>query len=137
MKRPLPVAAFLILLVPLLSACAGDGSGAGSDRTGTVRGIVRLGPTCPVESLESPCPDIPAEGVEVQAIRAETVTATTVSGSDGRFSMYLPPGSYLLQAVVEPDGPGMSAQPIRVTVREGEVVNAVVPVDTGIRSPVG
>jgi hypothetical protein len=135
MKRLLPVAAFLILL-PVFSACAG-GSAPSSARTGTVRGTVLLGPTCPVESLESPCPDQPAEGVEVQAIRGETVSATAVSESDGGFTLDLAPGTYLLQAVVEPGGPGMSAQPTRVTVREGDVANVIVLLDTGIRAPVG
>jgi hypothetical protein len=135
MKRLLPAAALLLLL--LLSACADDGPGSGSARTGTVRGIVLLGPTCPVESLESPCPDQPAEGVEVQAIRGEEVLVTAVSDPGGAFTMELEAGTYLLQAVVEPDGPGMFAQPTRVTVGEGAVTDVTVLLDTGIRMPVG
>jgi hypothetical protein len=135
MKRLLPVAA--ILLLPLLASCADDGPGTGSDRTGSVHGTVVRGPTCPVESVQSPCPDDPVDGVEIQAIRGDTVLATAVSGPDGAFTMDLDPGSYLLQAVIEPGGPGMSARPSRVTVREGAVSEVTVLVDTGIRSPVG
>jgi hypothetical protein len=51
--------------------------------------------------------------------------------------MDLAPGAYLLQSVVEPEGPGMYSKPARVSVTEGAVLEVIVMLDTGIRAPVG
>ena len=136
MKRLL----FAVLpLVVFLSACADtpEGAGAGSGGLGTIHGTVLAGPTCPVETVENPCPDHPVGGVEVQAIRDGSVSATATSEDDGSFAMDVAPGAYVLQTVVEPEGPGMFSQPTRVTVSEGAVVDVTVLLDTGIRAPVG
>ncbi|MGH2636492.1 MAG: hypothetical protein ACRDHU_10165 [Actinomycetota bacterium] len=137
MKRLLLVAALPSIL--LLSACsdASEGGGAGSGDLGTIRGTVVAFPACPVESIDSPCPDQPVGGVEVQALRDGSVSATAVSNDDGGFAMDVAPGTYLLRSVVEPEGPGMYSKPTRVTVVEGTVVDATVVLDTGIRPPVG
>jgi hypothetical protein len=89
-----------------------------------------------VETVESPCPDRPVAGVEVQALRDGLVAATAVSGADGGFAMDLAPGTYLVQGVIEPGGPGMFSEPARVIVEGGEVVDVIVTLDTGIRMPV-
>jgi hypothetical protein len=127
--RRLPLVSLLVLL--LLTACASDGGDEAS--SSGVRGQVLLGPTCPVVQEGSPCPDEPLGGVEVRALADGEVTAQTTSGEDGRFELELPPGRYTLEAVVGPDGPGMFAKPVAVTVTAGAFVEVVVPVDSGIR----
>jgi Carboxypeptidase regulatory-like domain len=127
--RRLPLVPLLVLL--LLTACAPDGSEAAS--SSGVRGQVLLGPTCPVVQEGSPCPDEPVGGVEVRALTDGEAIAETTSGEDGRFELELPPGRYTLEAVVDPDGPGMFAKPVAVTITAGAFVEVVVPVDSGIR----
>ena len=138
MKRLLTA---VLPLALLLSACAeaaeGGGSGSGSGELGTIRGTVLAGPTCPVETVQSPCPDRPVAGVKVQALADGSVSATAVSDQNGGFEMDLAAGEYLVESVVEPEGPGMYSRPTRVTVTAGAVVEVSVLLDTGIRTPDG
>ena len=131
MRRALVSLLFLVLV--LLTACA-SGSNAGSnDRLGTIRGEVVLAPTCPVESIQSPCPGRALAGVPVRVVDAEgNVRASGVSDDHGAFMIDVAPGSYLLTAVIEED-PARSVKPVRVEVRAGEVVRSDVTVDSGIR----
>ena len=128
--RRLPLTAVLASL--LLTACASDGGDEVASSSG-IHGQVLLGPTCPVVQEGSPCPDEPVGGVEVRALTDGEAIAQTTSGEDGRFELELPPGRYTLEAVVGPDGPGMFAKPVAVTVTAGAFVEVVVPVDSGIR----
>jgi len=126
----------LVLLVALilLSACArGPSAGSDDEPVGTIRGAVLLAPTCPVESIESPCPARPLAGVPVLAVDDEgNVRADTVSDDDGRFAMDVAPGAYVLTASIQED-PARSVKPVRVDVVGGEVVHSDVVVDSGIR----
>jgi len=60
-RRFRPWHGFAILLT--LSACGGDDL-LGPDAAQGIEGIVLLGPQCPVQSLENPCPI--ASALEVQ-----------------------------------------------------------------------
>ena len=123
----------LLLLAALLSSSCGIGTRGGeAGEIGTVQGRVLLGPTCPVQTEASPCPDEPLAGVTVQAVEGDVVVATAESDAQGRFSMDLVPRTYLVQAVPE-DDPARTAKPIEVTVVAGETVEVDVPVDSGIR----
>lgn len=131
------LAATLVLLVA--SACA-DGTDEARDAGGgsgvaTIRGTVVRGPTCPVETDDSPCPDAPVADVEVQALSGGVVEARATTDAEGRFSMEVAPGDYLVRAR-EAEGLGMLAKPSVVTVGEDEVVEVTVLIDTGIRAPV-
>jgi len=126
MKR----SAALSVLLLILAACA--------NRTATsadsgVRGIVLLGPTCPVVTEESPCPDRPLADTQIQVLRGGVEVASVRSGDDGRFEVALEPGHYVLQAMVEAGGPGMFAKPLEVDVSANAWVDVAVSVDTGIR----
>jgi hypothetical protein len=122
-----------VLLSLTLAGCA-RGSSEGSDEgLGTIGGSVLLAPTCPVETVESPCPPRPLAGVPVRVVDADgNVFASAVSGDEGAFTIDVAPGSYLLTASIEED-PARSVKPVRVEVRAGEVVHADVLVDSGIR----
>jgi Carboxypeptidase regulatory-like domain len=119
------------ILLLFLVACAGRGPSSSGDSG--IRGIVLLGPTCPVETLESPCPDRPLADVEVRVLRGGDVVATVRSDDEGRFAVALDPGRYEVQAVVEEAGPGMSAKTVDVPVMNGAFTDVDVPVDSGIR----
>src|SRR6266540_5182449 len=126
--RRMPAISILLLF---LVACAGRGPSTTGD-TG-IRGTVLLGPTCPVETLESPCPDRPLADVEIHVLQGGDVVATVRSDGEGRFAVALDPGRYEVQAVVEEGGPGMSAKPVDVSVTSGAFTDVSVPVDSGIR----
>jgi hypothetical protein len=123
----------LFLLFVLLTACARGSSAGSDDRLGTIHGEVLLAPTCPVESIESPCPGRPLAGVPVRVVDADgNVLASAVSDDRGAFTIDVTPGSYLLTASIEQDT-ARSVKPVRVEVRAGEVVRSDVTVDSGIR----
>jgi hypothetical protein len=119
------------IVLLFLVGCAARGPSS-SDGSG-IRGTVLLGPTCPVETLESPCPDRPLADVEIRVLRGSDVVATVRSDGEGRFAVALDPGRYEVQAVVEEGGPGMSAKPVDVVVTSGVFNDVNVPVDSGIR----
>ena len=124
---------FLFLVLVLLTACARGSSAGSDDRLGTIHGEVLLAPTCPVESIQSPCPGRPLAGVPVRVVDADgEVRASAVSDDRGAFTIDVTPGSYLLTASIEQD-PARSVKPVRVEVRAGEVVRSDVMVDSGIR----
>lgn len=105
-----------------------------------VEGIVLVGPTCPVERADSPCPDRPVSvmlAAYVGAPAGGQIAGTAASGADGRFRMALAPGTYTLQRAPCPaTGPGCTfprITPQTVTVNEGTFTSVVVHGDTGIR----
>lgn len=101
-----------------------------------VEGSVLLGPTCPVESLEDPCADQPAAGVEVRVSRmlpgeslAEgQVVARTTTRADGSFRVAVAPGEYVLTATA-----GMSCELLDARVVGSTYTRVDLPCDTGIR----
>lgn len=130
-KRLLPLTLSVLALVVV--ACGSETPARNGEDRG-VRGIVLLGPRCPVETEASPCPDEPLAGVTVRVLRnGEPLDATATSDDAGRFELRLPPGQYTLEAIVPEGGPGMSAKPVDVTVPGDGFVDVVVLVDTGIR----
>jgi hypothetical protein len=130
-KRLLPL--ILSILALVVVACGSETSAPDGGDQG-VRGVVLLGPQCPVVTETSPCPDEPLPGVTVRVLRdGEPLDETATSDESGRFELQLPPGDYTLEAIVPEGGPGMFARPVDVTVPAGGFVDVVVPVDTGIR----
>jgi hypothetical protein len=119
----------MLLFVPilLLAGChrsAPPGTG--------IRGVVKLGPTCPVESLVSPCPDRPFQG-EVEATSTDGDTTRVSTDEQGRFSLDLPAGSYVLVAV-SLSGSGLPTPvPQTVQVETGAYTQVTLEVDSGIR----
>jgi hypothetical protein len=109
---------------------------SGCDRSvppGTgIRGVVELGPTCPVESLTSPCPDRPFQG-DVVATASDGSTTEVSTDAQGRFTMDLRGGTYVVVAVVANGGGPPTAVPQTVEVRTGSYAQVTLEVDTGIR----
>jgi hypothetical protein len=104
---------------------------AGASSTG-VRGTATIGPTCPVET--SPPDPACADRAYAGAFVVETVGGNRVAefttGSDGRYSVALPPGSYQIRLRGTNALPSMAPQPF--TVRDGWSLLDLA-VDSGIR----
>jgi hypothetical protein len=128
MKTLLP-----LVLIAILALGCGAEREAGEPVDSGVRGIVLLGPSCPVEQANEPCPEKPYEA-DIRVVDADSgeVVATTSSGKDGRFVVRLAPGRYVLEGV----SPGEAfpfAKPVDITVRPDTFTSATVAFDTGIR----
>jgi len=119
----------VVALALALAACA-KGPAAPSDSG--VQGQALLGPQCPVETVESPCPDKPIEA-DIKILQNGDEVTTVHSGSDGSFSVALAPGDYVLLGVTGGDSHYPSAKPVNVTVRAHDLPQANVMFDTGIR----
>jgi Carboxypeptidase regulatory-like domain len=116
----------------VVSACA-DAAIVGSSGGGAgIQGKVLLGPMCPVQRADSPCPDRPIEAdIKVTGSDGKTV-ANGHSGADGAFRISLKPGSYSVMA----DRPGSGfavGKPVSVDVPVGTYVHVNLVVDSGIR----
>lgn len=116
----------LALSVALVACASSEPS-----RPGEVTGVVTAGPTCPVETIASPCPPAPWEGT-VRATAADGSTFEARTDPDGAFVLVLPPGHYVVSAVTGSGGPPM-AVPVDVTVSEDGTQRVDLTVDTGIR----
>ena len=123
---PWPFVAILLTL----TACDTDDL-LGPDAPQGIDGIVMLGPQCPVQTLEDPCPDLPYEAwIDVHRADGESVTRIR-SDEDGRFRVGLRAGLYILDPESGNPFPIASEQEVRV--EEGAYTEVVVSFDTGIR----
>jgi hypothetical protein len=101
-----------------------------SGRSGII-GTASVGPTCPVQRIDSPCPDRPFEGTIVALDARGREVARTTSDAQGRFTISLPPGNYVISALVS--GPLPLPKPVNVTVAPGLFVRVELHLDSGIR----
>ena len=119
----------MALLVGIAS-CGSDDL-LGPDAPQGVEGIVLIGPQCPVQSVDDPCPDLPYRAwISVQRRDGSVVTRLR-SDDDGRFRVGLRAGAYVIAP--ESGDPFPSASPQDVDVREGAYTQVTVSFDTGIR----
>ncbi len=123
----------LAVLVGLLTACAAPSFGQTPPPNTGIQGIAEAGPQCPVVVRGQPCPPRPiAATVAVQDPTGAEVTRFT-SGSDGRFQVSLPPGTYTLVEVPRSQGAFPTLKPVTVTVVAGQYTSVMLEFDTGIR----
>jgi Carboxypeptidase regulatory-like domain len=121
--------AALAALALMLASCSGSG---GAEPGTGVKGIVLLGPSCPVENPASPCPDTPFLG-DVQATATDGTIRSTTTDDRGRFTLDLAPGTYRLVALTASGGGPPTAEPETVEVLAGSFTEVTLQVDTGIR----
>lgn len=122
-----------ILVGMLLAATTGCGESdlLGPGAAQGIVGKVLIGPQCPVQSLDDPCPDLPYEAdIEVRR-RGDGLVTRVRSAPDGTFRVGLRPGLYTLQP--ESGDPFPIAQARDVEVRADEYVEVTISFDTGIR----
>jgi hypothetical protein len=119
----------VLLVVGLASTACSSGSG---ERSSGIVGTVRLGPTCPVERGDSPCPPEIWTGT-VRASSGTGASYEAMTDGEGRFAIDLPPGTYEVVPVTA-GGPPIGV-PTIVTVHGGEdpPQRVDLTVDSGIR----
>ena len=116
----------LIALAPLL-AFAGAGVGA---HVSGLRGVVMQGPTRPVCRADDPCEE-PARGILLQFRRDGRVVAAAKTTKEGRYSVRLRPGSYVVKAAHRRVGAGLTPRVVRVP--RGRIAHVDLHLDTGIQ----
>ena len=119
--------------VAILLALVGCGASdlLGPEAAQGIEGVVLLGPQCPVQTLEDPCPDLPYQAwIRVRNGEGDRVTRVQ-SGPDGRFRIGLRPGEYVLDP--ESGNPFPVADDQAVEVEPGSYTEVTVSFDTGIR----
>lgn len=115
-------------VVLVICASCASGTSARATRSG-IDGTVVAGPTCPVETEESPCPDRPVADATVTA-SGRPAKRTTRTDDDGSFRMRLPNGSYDVTAKSE-DVLFCETRPVRVY--RNRYTDVTITCDTGIR----
>ena len=96
-----------------------------------IEGVALVGPSCPVQQAGVPCPDKLWEGVAaVEDLSGRQVTRTTTD-AEGRFSIELPPGEYVLVTLT--DGFLPAPANLTITVVADQVTHAELLLDSGIR----
>ena len=130
----LPAVATLALLAGGCDVTPDGGPGSTTPAPGGIRGTVILGPTCPGGEPGATDPVLCLTPYAAQLVILDAqnqVAGRVTSGTDGRFEISLPPGSY----VITPIGgdPSPIAQPVSVIVRAGEYIEVQINYDTGIR----
>lgn len=95
-----------------------------------IAGYVTLGPMCPVQRADVPCPDKPYSA-RLSVWRGTEKVAETRSSESGSFKISVEPGTYRLVGESDATLPHGSEQ--SVVVRSGQLTAVVVMFDTGIR----
>jgi len=125
---------FTAIIVTLALAACGAPAASPTPPPGTgIQGVVQVGPTCPVERINSPCPPRPLAATVVVRDAAGHEVARTHSGADGHFNVDVPPGTYTVVGLNV--GSSMLPRPIptTVTVTSGRYATVNVEYDSGIR----
>jgi hypothetical protein len=97
-----------------------------------IAGTVTIGPTCPVERIDDPCPDRPYAATFTIQDDAGHDLCTVQSGDDGHLRVGLSPGSYALVPVIGPSHLPF-AQPQQVSVVPNQYTEVSIGFDSGIR----
>lgn len=109
---------------------------SGASALGTIQGKVDVGPICPVEREGVPCPVPPEAYTSRQIVIYQTNGTTEVMrkaiSADGRYSLALPPGSYVLDIGHQGIDRG-SNLPHPFTVSQNQTETFDFSIDTGIR----
>lgn len=127
------LAASVVVLVAAGAALASDARSTRLDSG--VKGVVTIGPTCPVERYppDPACADRPYDAL-IKATRGGHTIARTRSGADGRFTLRLAPGRYRLRASSPQAGPFPFTKDERVVrVRSHRFTRVHISFDSGIR----
>lgn len=110
--------------------------GPGTAQLGRIEGTVTIGPNCPVQQPNVPCPTTPeayaARKVEIYDSGHKTLLRTENIDSQGNYADVLPAGSYVVD--LKKNGIDRSADvPKSVTLAAGASVRVDINIDTGIR----
>jgi hypothetical protein len=114
-----------LALIGIVACAAVPGQG--------IKGIVLLGPHCPVVQAGSPCPDTPFQtALVVTTPDGSRVIKEFSSDENGMFAVLLPPGEYAIRSPAGTTLPYCTTQS-SIIVSSGVLTEATVYCDTGIR----
>jgi hypothetical protein len=102
---------------------------------GTLAADVVVGPVCPVQSTQNPCPSqpVPNRQVAIQTPAGATVTTRTTD-SQGHLTVDLAPGHYVVRVAIIPGQPGVrQTTPGDVTITAGQTTHLTIELDSGVR----
>ena len=102
---------------------------------GTLSGKVSIGPICPVEQIDNPCPTPPeAYASREFLVNKDGKTVTSFhADSNGDYSISLVAGTYIITPTNTGIGFVSKELPANVTIKSGSTVTLNIDVDTGIR----
>ena len=98
-----------------------------------IRGLVTRGPTCPGPQRPGQVCTQPYSATLVTTRRDGTEVARVTSGEDGRFTIDLPPGEYIIVPQTDPQSPFPRTGSVEATVQPGAFTEVDIEYDTGIR----
>jgi hypothetical protein len=125
------VAGIGALVILLSLAACGSGGLLGPSAPQGIEGLVLLGPQCPVQTLDDPCPDLPYQAWLMIRRKGGDLVTRIRSDEEGKFRVGLPPGIYTLDP--ESGNPFPIASSQDVVVEKGRYAEVLVQYDTGIR----
>jgi hypothetical protein len=129
MTLSLPLAALALAAGVLIASCHDNGTITNSG----IEGRVTVGPMCPVERVDTPCPDQPYQATIVVLDANAHNVKSFESAADGSFRVALAPGHYTLDPQPANGSPLPAAAPQDVDVRSGAYTHVDVQYDSGIR----
>jgi len=98
-----------------------------------IRGLVTIGPTCPVVREGMQCDDQPYSAKLIVTRAGGAIVARVTSGADGRYEIKVPPGTYEIGPEAGDILRWPTAPPQPVTVRSGTFTIVDISFDSGIR----
>ncbi|MEA2141542.1 MAG: hypothetical protein QOC91_1641 [Solirubrobacteraceae bacterium] len=135
MHRTSPLHLALAVVLVLLGGCGGSSrassAGRGSSLDSGLHARVLYGPTCPVQRVGQSCIRPYQASITILREPTDKVVATVRSGLDGRVSLRLAPGRYLL--VPHSGRPFPRSRRQIVTVYAHRFTTATINYDSGIR----
>ncbi len=98
-----------------------------------VYGLITVGPTCPVERADQPCPPRAYDGTLSFQDASGHEAARVTAGSDGQYAVKLAAGTYHVVPMTTGGGMLPHGNPTDVTVTSGQWTRLDVIYDSGIR----
>jgi len=122
-----PIILFVLLIFSLVSCSPATNAPADTG----IEGQVFIGPTCPVEQVNHPCPDKPYQATLSVLTPARTKILEFQTDAEGYFRITLASGDYILH----PESPNIMphAAEQTFTVITGQFTRLTVTYDSGIR----
>ncbi len=98
-----------------------------------VEGVMIIGPTCPVQRIDQPCPNRPFAGEVSVRDGSGSHVADVHADAGGHFRVDLAPGTYQLVPASPHSGVPPLGKPQTVTVVSGLYTDVTIEFDSGIR----
>lgn len=123
-----------VALLAVIGGAVACGPWADEPEASGVTGVAVVDVGCPTLPTGQTCPTRPLTArLDLHPVGSAGPSVSEVTGADGHFTVHLPPGTYELVPTHTGGGPLPSAEPMTVTVLEGEYTEVTVTFDSGVR----